>query len=59
MMEKNGVIREGLTPPEDGVQEQPPLEVATDLLKRADEHFARLEEHMTKRSHTCITENLK
>jgi hypothetical protein len=63
MMEKNGVIREGLTPPEDGfevdAQDKPSVKLAADLLKKADAHFARLEEHMTKRSHTCITENLK
>ena len=63
MMEKHGVIREGLTPPEGGFeadsQEKPPQELAAELLKKADEHFARLEEHMTKRSHTRITENLK
>jgi hypothetical protein len=64
MMEKHGVIREGLTPPEGGCPVEPasskvPQELADKLLKKAEEHAARLEEHMTTRSHTRITENLK
>jgi hypothetical protein len=64
MMEKQGVIREGLTPPEGGCPVESagakvPQELAAKLMKKAEEHAARLEEHMTTRAHTRITENLK
>ena len=60
MMEKNGVIRKGLTPPEEPEDKKVSLpEAAEELLKEAKERFKRLEDHMTTRSHTRVTENLR
>jgi|TARA_B100000809_G_C15047944_1_gene497930 hypothetical protein len=62
MMEKHGEIREGLTPPESPEQtedKQAGLRQAAELMKETEARFSRLEEHMTKRSYTCITENLR
>ena len=61
-MEKQGEIREGLTPPEDNTDTKPSKELpeaASDLLKEAAARFKRLEDHMTTRSHTRVTENLR
>lgn len=61
-MEKQGEIREGLTPPEKTSDNRPSKtlpEAATDLLKEADARFKRLEDHMTTRSHTRVTDNLR
>lgn len=35
------------------------LRQAAELMKETEARFSRLEEHMTKRSYTCITENLR
>jgi hypothetical protein len=60
-MEKHGEIREGITPPEEVENAQPtvPTEAIKDLLKEADARFKRLEDHMTTRSHTRVTDNLR
>jgi hypothetical protein len=60
-MEKQGEIREGLTPLEEVEDVQPaaPPEAIKDLLKEADARFKRLEDHMTTRSHTRVTDNLR
>ena len=60
MLEKNGEIREGLTPPEECEDKKVSLpKAAEDLLKEAEARFKRLEDHMTTRSHTRVTENLR
>ena len=60
MMEKHGEIRKGLTPPEAPEEQALSLpEAAEELLKEAEDRFKRLEEHMTTRAHTRITENLR
>ncbi len=63
MMEKHGEIREGITPPEvDDNNDTPQPKVpqdAVNILKQAQERFARLEEHMTRRAHTRVTDNLR
>ncbi len=61
-MEKQGEIREGLTPPEETSDKRPSKTLpvaATDLLKEAEARFKRLEDHMTTRSHTRVTDNLR
>jgi len=61
MMEKHGEIREGITPLEESEDKKKVSlpNAAEDLLKEAEARFKRLEDHMTTRSHTRVTENLR
>jgi hypothetical protein len=76
MMEKNGEIREGITPTDPSTRkgygytnmaaplvekksEAPAEDVVAKLVKESEEQLNQLEDHMTTRAHTRVTDSLR